>query len=68
MPEEAEDSLSSETKAGPEDKGARSIEDPAAKEQRIEELTDTLKRTQAEFDNYKKRIDRDWSERTKLAA
>ena len=68
MPEDTEDSLSPETKAEHEHKEGRSLDELAAKEQRIEELTDTLKRTQAEFENYKKRIERDWSERTRLAA
>jgi molecular chaperone GrpE len=39
----------------------------AAKDKRIEELTDDLKRLQAEFDNFKKRIEKDLAERTKLA-
>ncbi len=32
-----------------------------------EELTDTLKRLQAEFENYKKRMDREWNDRMRLA-
>lgn len=44
-------------------------EDPLAeKEKLIEELTDGLKRLQAEFENFKKRMDRDWNERVKLAS
>ena len=39
----------------------------AAKDAKIEELTDTVKRVQAEFENYKKRVDREWTERSKLA-
>ena len=38
-----------------------------AKDKRIAELTDDLKRLQAEFDNFKKRIEKDMAERTKLA-
>src|SRR3989338_4933381 len=35
--------------------------------QKIEELTDTLKRLQAEFENYKKRIDKEKEEFAKYA-
>ena len=38
-----------------------------AKDKRVEELTNDLKRLQAEFDNFKKRIEKDLTERTKLA-
>lgn len=37
------------------------------KEKKIEELTDTLKRLQAEFENYKKRTDKEKIEFTKFA-
>jgi len=37
------------------------------KQQKIEELTDTLKRLQAEFENYKKRIDKEKIEFVKYA-
>lgn len=37
------------------------------KHQKIEELTDTLKRLQAEFENYKKRIDKEKTEFVKYA-
>jgi molecular chaperone GrpE len=44
------------------------VEDPLAlKDQRIAELTDDLKRLQADFDNYKKRVEKEWNERSKLA-
>jgi len=43
-------------------------EDPiAAKDKQIAELTDDLKRLQAEFDNYKKRMEREWSDKVRLA-
>jgi molecular chaperone GrpE len=43
-------------------------EDPLAqKDKEIAELTDTLKRLQAEFENFKKRTDKDWAEKAKLA-
>lgn len=46
-----------------------SVQDPLAeKDKQIAELTDGLKRLQAEFENFKKRMDRDWSERVKLAS
>src|SRR3989344_1955300 len=37
------------------------------KDQKIEELTDTLKRLQAEFENYKKRTDKEKTEFVKYA-
>lgn len=37
------------------------------KQQKIEELTDTLKRLQAEFENYKKRVDKEKTEFVKFA-
>lgn len=37
------------------------------KQQKIEELTDTLKRLQAEFENFKKRIDKEKAEFVKFA-
>jgi len=46
-----------------------SVQDPLAeKDKQIAELTDGLKRLQAEFENFKKRMDRDWNERVKLAS
>jgi molecular chaperone GrpE len=39
----------------------------AAKDKEIAELTDTLKRLQAEFENFKKRNEKDWTERVKVA-
>ena len=41
--------------------------DLASKEAEIAELTDTLKRLQAEFENFKKRNEKDWSEKVKVA-
>ena len=67
MPEDRENSLS---KGGPEDAPSE-LEGASAKaaamEEEIAELTDSLKRTQAEFDNYKKRVEREWSQKSKLA-
>jgi molecular chaperone GrpE len=37
------------------------------KDREIAELTDTLKRLQAEFENFRKRNDKDWTERVKIA-
>jgi molecular chaperone GrpE len=43
-------------------------EDPLAqKDREIAELTDTLKRLQAEFENFRKRTDKDWAEKVKMA-
>ncbi len=54
-----------ETEPGSDDKELKlQLE---ANDKRIGELTDDLKRLQAEFDNYKKRIEKDLAERTKLA-
>lgn len=70
MPDDAEDSLpSKETVDGPN--GATRAdavqETLAAKDAKIDELTDTVKRAQAEFENYKKRIEREWAEKARLA-
>ena len=44
-------------------------QDPlAAKDKEIAELTDTLKRLQAEFENFKKRNEKDWTEKVRLAS
>ena len=71
MPEEMENALPSEEDTQPtggDAKGTVSVEDAlTAKDRQIQDLTDTLKRTQAEFENYKKRVNREWSERSKLA-
>ena len=49
----------------------RPIEQPSkeltAKDREIAELTDTLKRLQAEFENFKKRNEKDWTEKVKIA-
>jgi molecular chaperone GrpE len=37
------------------------------KDKKIDELTDDLKRLQAEFENFKKRTEKEWSERVKSA-
>lgn len=43
-------------------------EDPLAKKDReIEQLTDDLKRLQAEFENFKKRNEKEWADRVRLA-
>jgi molecular chaperone GrpE len=39
----------------------------AEKERRIEELTEDIKRVQADFENYKKRVDKEWTERSRVA-
>jgi len=71
MPEETEDSLPLEEDTQPTSSDAKedaSVEDIlTAKDRLIQELTDTLKRTQAEFENYKKRVSREWSEKSKHA-
>ena len=38
------------------------------KEQQLQELTDTLKRTQAEFENYRKRVEREREQHAKYAS
>ena len=54
------------------DQEAKEIAEPInlleAKDAQIEELTDTLKRLQAEFENYKKRTDKDKSEFVKYSS
>jgi molecular chaperone GrpE len=51
-----------------EAKKEKKTEDPLAKKDKeIAELTDTLKHLQAEFENFKKRYERDWTERVRCA-
>ncbi|OGS42916.1 MAG: nucleotide exchange factor GrpE [Euryarchaeota archaeon RBG_16_62_10] len=52
---------------GSEDKVAEALGPLEAKEKQIRELTDDLKRLQADFDNFKKRIDKELGERIRLA-
>ena len=70
MPEDAEDSLPLDGTGNAPNSEARVDKAQAAlatKDAKIEELTGTVKRVQAEFENYKKRVDREWAERSKLA-
>ena len=70
MPDDTGDSLPSEEAAKAPDSRTSvhaSQEALAVKDAKIEELTDTVKRVQAEFENYRKRTDREWAERSKLA-
>ena len=71
MTDDSEDSLSSK-EAEEASKGQRRAESGddemlAARDAKIEELEETVKRTQAEFENYKKRIEREWAERARMA-
>ena len=70
MPEEPEDTLSPGSEPGSEDDGEKPVEsDPLqSSERKVAELTDLLKRTQAEFENYKKRVERDASNRVQQAS
>lgn len=54
-------------KCGPAEKEEASPDPIAEKDRKIAELTDDLKRIQADFENFKKRNDKDWTERMKLA-
>lgn len=66
MPDDEQ--IDSEKTQSEPDQETREENDPQAVAQKeIDELTDTLKRLQAEFENYKKRADREWNERMKLA-
>ena len=70
MPKEAEDSIPNNGEARPKevDRPDMAEEPLLASERKIDELTDTLKRTQAEFENYKKRMERDAVNRRQLAS
>lgn len=59
-----EDKKQSDTEKVEENK--KSVKKPTEKEI-IEELTDTLQRTQAEFENYKKRVDKEKQEFVKYS-
>jgi molecular chaperone GrpE len=51
-----------------EAKKEKKTEDPLIKKDKeIAELTDTLKHLQAEFENFKKRYERDWTEKVRCA-
>jgi molecular chaperone GrpE len=63
-----------ETEENPQDDGGTCELIPSAvqkamddKDRKITELTDDLKRLQAEFENFKKRNEKEWSERVKFA-
>ncbi|UCE80917.1 MAG: nucleotide exchange factor GrpE [Methanobacteriota archaeon] len=70
MPDDSEDSLPSKKTVDSTNHSADVATDQetmAAKDAKIDELTDTVKRTQAEFENYRKRVEREWAERSRLA-
>jgi len=62
-----------ETEGNPPDDGTCELVPPTVqktmdeKDRKIAELTDDLKRLQAEFENFKKRNEKEWSERVKFA-
>ncbi len=71
MPDNTEESLPSKGAEQPSNdatSGHEEREAVNATDNRIEELTDLVKRTQAEFENYKKRVDREWTEKSRFAA
>jgi molecular chaperone GrpE len=71
MPDKTEDSLPSKGAEQPPNDEADECDEPAAPaatDKRVAELTDLVKRTQAEFENYRKRVEREWTERSRLAA
>jgi molecular chaperone GrpE len=71
MPDKTEDSLPSKGAEQPPNDDASEHDEraaPAATDKRVEELTDLVKRTQAEFENYKKRVEREWTEKSRFAA
>ena len=64
----ADESAEDETVAEQTSSKGPEAEDPlAAKDRRIAELTDDLRRLQADFENFKKRSDKERNERSKLA-
>jgi len=62
--EEKKEHKSEEKKIDEKENLSKQLEE---KQKTIEELTDTLKRLQAEFENYKKRIDKEKAEFVKFA-
>ena len=64
---EAETKLESKIQQGFSKAETTSKEQVDEKSIKIEELTDTLKRLQAEFENYRKRIDKERTEFAKYA-
>lgn len=64
----ADESAEDETVAEQASLNRPAADDPlAAKDRRIAELTDDLRRLQADFENFKKRSDKERNERSKLA-
>lgn len=68
--------VSGDEPSGEQEAGDQQPQKPAApaetapgadKERKIAELTDDLKRLQADFENFKKRTEREWTERGKYA-
>ena len=49
------------------DSGPAPVEEQAPQEKRVAELTNDLKRLQADFDNFKKRTEKEWTERSRHA-
>jgi molecular chaperone GrpE len=71
MPDNTEDSLPSKGAEQPSNDEASEHDEravPAVMDKRVEELTDLVKRTQAEFENFRKRVEREWTEKSRLAA
>ncbi len=64
--EEPEDKLGGEEKA-PTKPAKATVTETDEREAKIAELTDDLKRLQADFENFKKRTEREWGERSRLA-
>jgi len=53
---------------GNADTAGKALDPLAERDRKIEDLTQTLKRIQAEFENYKKRTAKEWSEKTQYAS
>jgi len=63
----ADEETEQTNETGSTDSGPASEEEQAPQEKRVAELTNDLKRLQADFDNFKKRTEKDWAERSKIA-
>lgn len=61
--EESEQKIETDTKAHE----PAPVDVQTQNEKRIEELTSDIKRLQADFDNFKKRTEKEWSERSRFA-
>jgi len=65
MEEDADQAPSPDDNA---DAAGKALDPLAERDRKIDDLTQTLRRIQAEFENYKKRVAKEWSEKARYAS